>query len=379
VAPIGVTGLDRPIALSVADGRIAVAQPGAVIVRETDGTQGSPAGFAAGDPHGIFLGADGTLLLAFTPSTGGRTPGEVGGVLRLVDGGSVERLTFGDLYAFGSVAAAQATTVLYTSWSGIPGYSDAKPVRRVTGTGAPDDVLGADSQGMVLAAADDGTIYRTSGPSGLVRIAADGATSDVALPTEPGLDSVFALSVDDDGRLFVALGSGYGTGGFTIVEPLAAGGSKTWYESDGSTATLQAMAAGGGTVQLLTYAQPSNRLLLSEVHPDGTATQRAELGGVPIGTLAVDGSGAAFVTGERSITKVASNGTTSAFAYEGMAYPVALDFGPDGTLYVGDDQLGLLAIPGVGSEPAAPVTPTTPTTPGAAPATPVSGDPSFTG
>jgi hypothetical protein len=62
-----------------------------------------------------------------------------------------------------------------------------------------------------------------------------------------------------------------------------------------------------------------------------------------------------------------------------MAYPVALDFGPDGTLYVGDDQLGLLAIPGVGSEPAAPVTPTTPTTPGAAPATPVSGDPSFTG
>lgn len=374
VTPISVTGLDDPLALSVAGGRIAIAQRGAVIVRETDGSQSSPAGFAAEDPHGIHLDADGTLLLAFTPDMGGRTPGEVGAVLRLVDGGSIERLTFGDLYAFGSVAAAQPATVLFTSWSGIPGYSDPNPVRRTTGGGAPEDVLAADSTGMLLAAADDGTLYRTQGQHGLVRIAPDGTTTDVPLPTEPGIDSVFGLSVDDDGSLFVALGSGYGSGGFKVVEPLAAGGSKTWFESDGSTETLQAMAAGGGTVQLLTFTRDGAHLVLSQLQEDGTLTARADLGGTPIGLLAIDAAGNAFVTGDGTITRVAADGTETPFSYDGMGHPTAISFGPDGTLYVGDDRLGLVMITGVGGEPIAPDGP-----PAAVPATPVSGDPSFTG
>lgn len=374
VAALGMTGLDRPVALAAAEGRVAVAQSGAVIVRETDGSQGSPAGFAAGDPTGIDLAADGTLLLSFIPSVGGRSPGAVGAVLRLADGGSIERLTFGDLYAFGSVAAAQPATVLYTSWSGIPGYSEPNPVRRVVGTGTPEDVLGAASTGMLIAAADDGTIYRTEGQQGLVRIAPDGTTTDVPLPTEPGIDSVFGLSVDDDGSLFVAIGSGYGSGGFKVVEPLAAGGSRTWFEADGSTETLQAMAAGGGTVQLLTFTRDGARLLLSQLQEDGTLTERADLGGVPIGLLAVDASGAAFVTGDGTITEVAADGSVTPFAYEGMGYPTAVSFGPDGTLYVGDDRLGLVAIAGVGGQPTDPDGP-----PAAVPATPVSGDPSFTG
>lgn len=377
VTAVGFTGLDDPIALDVEGDRIAVAQSGNVVVREGDGTEGSPTDFGAGDPRGIRLLADGTLLLAYHASDGGRSPAPAGGVLRLPDGGTVERMRFGDLYAFGSVAAAEARRVLYTSWNGVPGYSDANPLRRVTGAGSSEDVAPGSAQGMEIAAADDGTVYRTTGNLSVERTAPDGTTSAIVLTGEPGVDTISGLSVDEFGRLFVALGSGYGTGEFAVVEPLADGGSKAWYRSDGSTG-LQAMAAGGGTVSIVTYAEPGGPQLLVSIAADGTTTERRTLGEPPVSTMEVDAGGTAYLVSypvrSAVITVVAPDGSATDAAYAEAMYPRSLAIGPDRTLYIGDDQYGLLAIAGVGTEAVAPVAPGA-----AAPATPIPGDPSFTG
>jgi sugar lactone lactonase YvrE len=374
--PVGFVGLDDPVALDVAGDRIAVVQPSRVVVREGDGTEGSPTGLEAGNPQDIDLADDGTLLVGYYPSDGGRSgPPAPGALLRLPAGGAVERVTFGDLGSFASVAAAGPATVLYGSWAGAPGYSDANPLRRVVGDGPPSDVGPADGL-LEVDAANDGTAYRSDGRR-LVRVAPGGTATDVALPTEPGKDAVDGLSVDEQGRLFVALSSGYGTGAFEIVEPLAPGGPKTWYASDGSSEQLQAFAASAGVVQLVTYGTPGPQRLLA-VRADGSVEERATLGEAPVDAMDVDAGGNAYLVsfpGNRgAITVVSPAGATSALAYQGQTFPRALSMGADGTLYVGDDLLGLIALDDVGAEAAPAPPPGTPP-----PATPVPASPTFTG
>jgi len=374
---IDFTDLAGAIALDVEGDRIAVVKPSAVVVREGDGTEGSPSGLTPGDPRDVDLGGAGTLLVAFHPVADDRSgPSGPGGLLRLVEGGTVERIDFGDLASFISVAAAGPTTVRYTSWSGAQGYSETNPIRQVVGDGPPTDVDDTGGSFAIIDAANDSTTYRSDGRT-LTRLAPEGTASDVPLPTEAGIDAVVDLSVDETGRLFVVLGSGYGTGRFKIVEPLAAGGMRTWLESDGTEDQFLAMAAGGGTVQIVTVGLQSGPQRLLEVKPDGTLRQIRELDPPQVRSLEVDAAGTAYlvtVSQDRGdITVAQTTGDISSLTYEGITSPRDLSMGLDGTLYVGDDGLGLIALDGVGPVgiPAAPGT--------AAPATPVPGAPNFTG
>lgn len=69
---------------------------------------------------------------------------------------------------------------------------------------------------------------------------------------------------------------------------------------------------------------------------------------------------------------VGPGSATSTITYGDVMLPRSLAIGPDRTLYVGDDQLGLLAIPGIGGEATVPDGT-------APPATPVPGRASYTG
>ena len=376
---VGVADLISPYGLDITDGRMLISDGGTgrVLVREADGTTTDVLTDLA-SPREVALLADGTAYVAVDGTTGCRCPDGPGNITRLPAGGTASTLDLGDLRTVRTVAAAEPGTVFLTSTDGPPGYSPDNPLRRVVGDGPVEDVTvpGPDPAG--VDAAPDGTAYLLryeDAGTRVVRRAPDGTLSDVDLPAEPGLDDPYALAVDEDGRLFVALGSGYGTGGFVVVEPYAQGGPKERFRSSPSQ-NSGPIAASGGQLHVVVSEASDIRLLRIDL-ATGATDDRGPLEAPPY-AFDADAAGSLYVIGDVQsasglIHVIAPDGTTSEVRYAGERAPNQLSVGTDGTLYVSDNEIGLLALDGV-AEPAAPTQPG-----GAVPATPVPGSSSYTG
>jgi sugar lactone lactonase YvrE len=378
---IAVAGATAGQSVDVEGDRIVVGGPAATILREADGTTSNV--IDRGLATQVLLQADGTVWAAYTGISGCRCPEPAGAVYRVDPGNEPTTVPLGDLVEFGSVAAGAPGTVLYTSWNGPQGYSDLNPLRLVSDDGSSEDLPVTDAT--VVDAAPDGTQYLLlesgAGSGDLVRRSVDGTITPIDLPTEPGIDQVVDISVDDDGRLYVAMGSGYGPGAFAIVEPLAAGGPQVRYRSDGNEVQLLGMAAGGGVLGLLVTdldGDPGPRLL--RIAPDGTVADEQPVTGAP-SSIELDAAGTAYViTSEASradvpvIAVYEADGSTGSLTYEGISSPRQLSASVDGTLYVADAGLGVLSLGQVAGVPGASAGP-----PEAAPAVPLPGQASFTG
>jgi sugar lactone lactonase YvrE len=374
---IAVPGAEGGSAVDVEGDDLLVGTSRQVVLREADGTT-API-LDRGPAAQVLLEADGTAWGAFTGITGCRCPEPAGSVHRRSPGQAEEILPLGDLVDFGSVAAGASGTVLYTSWNGPRGYSDLNPLREVDADGTQTDLPITDA--MEVDAAPDGTQYlllqgSSSATSVLARRSVDGTVTPIELPTEPGIESVSSFSVDADGTLFAAVGSGYGTGPFVIFEVPASSVTPTErYRSDGGQQLL-AMAAGGGRLVIAVVADDQVQLL--DIGADGVATPRAELTGI-VTAFEVDAAGAAIasvLTPQRADTSelvvVDPAGATSAITYPGIGTPTSLSASPDGTLYVADLAYGVISLGQVaGIAGGAPTTPP--------PATPVPGRATFTG
>jgi len=372
--PVGFTGLTDPVALHVTRNVMVVTQPSAVITRGETGFQQTIPDLSQPNPTDIHSTRNGTVLESFLPDTACRCPAGPGGVLR-TDGrtGSTRPLPLGDVASFGTIASPADATVLFNSSPGAPGYSEPNPLRQVVGEDAPTDIDTSGTDGAMAAAAPDGTLYVVGrGPgAGLTRRSPDGSVAEVPLPTEPGRDTVVAAFVDSEGRLFVALGSGYGTGAFAIVEPYATGGPRTWYEAPEQGSSFDALGAGGGLVAYSAFEDGAH--VLRWLSAPGTTEATVDLSDVPVNGLALDGEGTALVLrpGDTSteIERFRTDGATSALTYQGQRIPQQIAVGPDGTVYVADAEVGLLALDGAAA----------PATGGAPPATPIPGRAGYTG
>ncbi len=377
-----VPGAEGGRSVDVDGDRLVVGGPTAVLLREPDGTVAQV--IDRGLASQVLLTDDGTIWAAADGFTGCRCPDAPGAVYRLADGGEADILPLGDLADFGSVAAGEPGTVLYTSWEGPAGYSDLNPLRQVTDEGTSTDLPVDDATW--VDAAPDGTLYyvplaSAEDPPRVVRRDPDGTTTTIDLAAEPGVSSISGLSVDEEGRLFVAMGSGYGTGPFTVVEPLAAGGPRTWYRSPDSGQGFMALGTGAGTVQIAVTDQGAEaRPRILVLREPGTVAAEHPLSGL-VDALDVDGLGTAYAiryaetkANGTVIEVVAPDGATSSLTYVGMSSPRDLSISTDGTIYVADTGLGVIALfgaAGVAGDDDAP--------PEAAPAVPVSGQASFTG
>lgn len=283
----------------------------------------------------------------------------------------------------------EVLSALFTSWVGAPGYSDPNPLRRADlAGGAVTDIPVAGHDVTGVEAAPDGTAYLLvtgaggGQPRSIVRRSADGETiQPVPLPEDPATPEVVAMSVDEGGRLFVAMSTGYGNGPFAIIEPSAPGGPKTWYRTpNDARVALGGMAAGDGKVFIVvsTLGDPSTTEFQT-VSPDGTL---GHVRTIPSGSflgMDVDVGGNVFLLASSPvkaqsapISVIAADGSVGTITYAGGQYPQAVSVGTDGTLYVADSQIGLIAFRDVGAVAgdegvAAP------------PAEPVPGSASFTG
>lgn len=373
---IAVPGAEGGSSLDVEGDRIVVAGAEGVVVREADGATGEA--IDRGGARQVVLQPDGTVWAAFDGITGCRCPEPAGSVVRAASGGGTDLLPLGDLADFGSVAAGAPGTVLYTSWSGPQGYSDLNPLRRIDPDSSSTDLPVTDA--LVVDAAPDGTQHlllqgSSSTTSVLARRSTDGTVTPIELPTEPGLEVVTSLSVDTDGTLFAALGSGYGTGPFVVFEVPDGGGAPTErYRSDGGQQLL-GMAAGGGR---LVIAVAGGGAQLLDIGADGTATPRAEVTGT-ITAFEVDAAGAAIASvrapqraDAAELVVVDPAGATSSLTYPGIGTPKSLSAATDGTLYVADLAFGVISLGQVAGTAGS--TPTTPP-----PAAPVPGQATFTG
>lgn len=393
LSTVGFTGLRGPRSLDVEGDRIAVAdsgdgvEPAHVVLREADGTQVNVLDVAT--PGQVVLQADGTVITADAGVTGCRCPEPAGRVVRAAPGGELTSVDIGDTVEVGPVAAAGPSTVLFASWPGARGYIDPNPVRRVVGAGPAEDVSIPDGRVVGVDVAPDGTAYLSVVPEGsfkpvrLLRRSPDGERLDeVPLPHSSTTPLLTGVSVDQDGRLFVSLGTGYGTGPFEIVEPLASGGEKTWYRSpEGSSAELEAMAAGAGKVLVVVSGLDApDTTKLQTVSPDGTLADVRPLPPGDFMGMDVDAAGNVYLAVTRRtplaatpISVVTSGGATGTITYAGMGTARAVSIGADGTLYVADSLLGVVAIADVGALAAADDDGS------ATPAVPVPGQAGFTG
>lgn len=369
----GFTTLADPASVAFHDGTTWVAQPEGVVQLDAAAVESTTA-LPIAVPGGIAAADDGSIAVATAPAGTCRCPEGPGAVLHH-DGSTTTPITFGDVASIPSVAATAPGAVIFASFQGPQGYSDPNPLRQVVGTAPATDVDTGGAEGSLVAGAPDGALYLSSGPS-LVRVAPDGSTTPVDLPTEPGEDQVVALAVDEAGRLFVTLGSGYGSGAFHVVEPLADGGARTWYES-GDDELLNAVGAGGATLQLAITRVAGAQQRLVRIGLDGGAPTDRPLAPAPALALAVDAAGVAYVLTApedgSQLLVVPASGEPTTRTYVGQRVPQRLSMGRDGTLYVVDAEVGLLALRGVGATgtPAGPAAP--------APAVPVAGAADYTG
>jgi len=373
---VGVTGLVSPVGIDITDGRMLISDAGTghLLERDADGTVRDLATDLP-SPREVALPAGGAAYVAVDGTSGCRCPEAPGSVTRVPDGAAAGAIDLGDHSTIRSVAAAGAATALFTSTDGAPGYGPDNPLRRIVGDGPAEDVPFAGDPGAVDAA-PDGTAYVVQfegSTSSVLRRSPDGSTGPVDLPTEPGMDQVAGISVDEQGRLFVAMGSGYGSGRFRVVEPLAAGGPKVRYDSGGQS--LTAMAAAGGLLHLAVSDGPGVSLLRVDLGT-GTVTDRGPLDAPPY-AFDADAAGTLYVIGDEpadapDIHVIDPAGAVTALPYRGQRQPNELSIGTDGTLYVVDAEIGLLALDGIG-----PVT--APIPPTAGPAAPVPGAPALTG
>jgi hypothetical protein len=269
-----------------------------------------------------------------------------------------------------SVAPGPSGSALFTSWVGARGYSDPNPLRRADLDGTVTDVATAGAAGALIDAAPDGTLYRSDYQT-LWRIPPAGSPEEVALPTEPGFDGIVDLAVDERGTAYVAIGSGYGPGGYRVVRLEPGGGTTTVLEDRANQATLSALGAGGGVV-IAVVDEFTDHARLVEVAADGTVRTRATLTQEPVGGLEVDAAGTAYVVRLRdeqaAIDTIAADGATGSVDYAGRRSPRSLAAGYDGTLFVVDDDLGVVALLDAVPIPAQPQ-----------PAVPVDGQAGFTG
>jgi sugar lactone lactonase YvrE len=368
---VGFTTLADPVALDVEGDRIAVAGGGKVVIREGDGTEADAADLGDLEAEDVDLLADGTLLVAAHPVHDARYPVPPGGLLRVPPGGEPSRVAVGgDVAELSSVAPGPAGSALFTSYPGVRGYSDPNPLRQVDLDRNVADVATAGASGDLVDAAPDGTLYRSDFRT-LRRIPPGGSPEAVALPTEPGLDAVIDLAIDERGTTYVAIGSGYGPGGYRVVRLEAGGGTTTVLEDRGNASMLFGIGAGGGLL-LAAVGDGVGPHRLVEVHGDGTVTTRKELSTEPVDRVEVDALGNAYLLVARDrtvgIDVVAPDGSTRPLDYAGRAFPRDLAAGYDGTMYVVDDDLGVVAL-----FDAVPI-PTEPQ-----PAVPVDGGADFTG
>ncbi|MEZ5138442.1 MAG: hypothetical protein R2711_06660 [Acidimicrobiales bacterium] len=329
VTTIDFATLSDPRALDVEGDRIAVAVNGGVVIREGDGTEAPVPDLAVGNPLDVDLLADGTVLVAFAPNPSASSP-SIGGLLRKAPGQAAELVPVGgDVVStlFASIAPAAGGGAVFASWTGAPAYSDPNPLRSAAPGRAVADVT-AGGAGQRFDAAPDGTLYRTDLRT-LWRVAPDGTTAEVALPTEPGLDAVIDVAVDEDGRAFVALGSGYGPGGWRVVRLEADGSTTPVAEDRANGAQLESLGAGGGLVLIAAIDGDGATQRLLEVRGDGTTTTRAELAiDRQVQAIEVDAAGDAYVvrprtgqSGRTAIEVIGADGAVEALDYEARTGP----------------------------------------------------------
>ena len=83
----------------------------------------------------------------------------------------------------------------------------------------------------------------------------------------------------------------------------------------------------------------------------------AKFYGVDVSDVTVDRDGTVYLIRHQddaaTIDVIATDGTVTPLTYRGQSRPVALSMGQDGTLYVADRRLGLVALVGVGAGVAA--------------------------
>lgn len=337
-----------------------------------------------GAPGQVLTNANGEFFTD-TGLTGCRCPEPPGRAYRM-DGEDPYPLPLGDVVSISSVGATAPGTALFSSWDGPVGYSDPLPIAEASLAGPPRDLsLPAEWEPLAVDATPDGTAYirarrgDSPGEHLLVRTPA-GEVSEIPLPDSPAR-VLSSFSVDEDGRVFGAFGYGYGTGPFEIAEWVGDRWA-TWYATPtDTTASLLAMAAGGGRVLIVSSESGAGLPALREVREDGTLTTVRELPAGAFNGMDVDVDGNAYLiatSGVKAtaipISVIAADGSTGTITYAGIGSPQALSIGTDGTLYVADAELGLVAIPDVGPVAGDEGVPATPP-----PAVPVSGNANFTG